>query len=67
MLRCAGMRFTAQAWTPTVRAIIPSVAYSVSNLLISVKDTYPRALDSDQLRNDPLSGLITWVGPRTTN
>jgi Icc-related predicted phosphoesterase len=30
--------------------------------ILNVGLGYPTALDADQLRNDPLSGLITWVG-----
>ena len=35
--------------------------------IVNVSLGYPRALDADQLRSDPLSGLITWVGPKATN
>lgn len=35
--------------------------------ILNVALGYPEALDADQPKNDPLAGLISWVGPKATN
>ncbi|MDZ4393320.1 metallophosphoesterase [Cypionkella sp.] len=35
--------------------------------ILNVALGYPEALDAEKPKNDPLAGLISWVGPKATN